>query len=235
MAPTRESADGQAIQAAPKRRDARANLARIMAAAARVYAVEGLTATLADVAKEAGVGVGTVYRTFPSKDDLIHDVYAPHLEEIEERAAEASRAEDPWSGVVGFLELSIPELARDRGFRELLSGAYTASLGWSRPKAPHRLRELVASSHQRSSAHLAVLVRRAQERGQLRADFDTTDLLVLAMSVQTAVGFGGPGRPGLYRRAIGIILDGLCVARDRPSPLPASGLAEVGALGTTAS
>jgi AcrR family transcriptional regulator len=65
------------------RRDAQANLDRVLAAAAEVFAAQGLDATLADVARHAGVGVGTVYRRFANKDDLIHDVYADRVHATE--------------------------------------------------------------------------------------------------------------------------------------------------------
>jgi AcrR family transcriptional regulator len=221
MASTRTP--GTAARPGPRRRDAQENLARILAAAADVFAKRGFTATLADVAKAAGVGVATVYRTFPTKDDLIHDVYRPHFEEAERRARAASEAADPWAGIAGFLE-SVTALAPDRGFRELLSGTYSETLGWSRPRTPHRLAKLVEDSHNRTGAHLERLVEQARDRGVVRADLVAGDLLLLSMAVQTAVDFGGPRHPRLYRRMIGFLMDSLQPARDAPTPLPVPGL-----------
>jgi AcrR family transcriptional regulator len=221
MAPTQTP---DADRPGPRRRDAQANLARIVAAAADVFARHGVTATLADVAKEAGVGVATVYRTFPTKDDLIHEVYEPYFERSEQQARAASEAADPWEAIAGFLEKSVTTLARDRGFRELLSGSYSETLGWSRPRTPHRLAKLVEDSHNRTGAYLERLVARARDEGLVRDDLVAGDLLLFSMAVQTSVDFGGPRHPRLYRRMIGFIMDSLQPARDAPTGLPVPGL-----------
>jgi AcrR family transcriptional regulator len=210
--------------ARPRRRDAQANLARILSTAADVFAERGLSVTLADVAKAAGVGVGTVYRTFDTKDDLIHEVYEPLFARAEQQALDATSDPDPWTAISVFLEKAITTLAPDRGFRELLSGSYSETLGWSRPRTPHRLAKLVEDSHNRTGAHLERLVRRAREAGLVRDDLVAGDLLLLSMAVQTSVDFGGPRHPRLYRRLIGLVMDSLQPARDAPTPLPEPGL-----------
>jgi len=224
MASPRAHDPGSATRPGPRRRDAQANLARILSTAADVFAERGLTATLADVAKAAGVGVGTVYRTFTTKDDLIHEVYEPLFAQAEQQALDASSAPDPWQGISEFLERSITTLAPDRGFRELLSGSYSETLGWSRPRTPHRLAKLVEDSHNRTGAHLERLVRRAREAGLVRDDLVAGDLLLFSMAVQTSVDFGGPRHPRLYRRMIGFVMDSLQPARQAPTPLPVPGL-----------
>jgi AcrR family transcriptional regulator len=208
------------------RRDARTNLERVLAAAAEVFAAQGLGATLADVAKHAGVGVGTVYRRFANKDDLIHDVYADRIRATEQLAEQASRATDAWDGFVQFFEQSILELASDRGLRELTTGGYTESLGWARGTPPTRLTELLEQNHTTMGVHLIKLVRRGKRAGVLRKDFQASDIMVLSLSVQAAIAFGGDERPQLYRRALGFILDGLRPSRAEPTPLPAAGLTD---------
>lgn len=187
MASSRTTDSDGAARPGPRRRDAQANLARILAAATEVFAEHGLTATLADVAAAAGVGVGTVYRTFATKDDLIHEVYEPMFARAEQQALDASLDPDPWTGISVFLEKSITTLAPDRGFRELLSGSYSEKLGWSRPRAPHRLAKLVEDSHNRTGAHLERLVGRARQAGLVRDDLVSGDLLLFSMAVQTSV------------------------------------------------
>jgi AcrR family transcriptional regulator len=199
----------------PRRRDAQANLARVLAAATEVFAQRGCSVTLADVAKAAGVGVATVYRTFETKDDLIYAVYEPKIAEAREQAKAASDDPDPWQGVVAHLERSVPTLAADKGFRELLSGSYSETLGWSRPRTPHRLAKLVEDSHNQTGARTA---------GVVRDDLVAGDLLLLSMAVQTAVEFGSPTHPLLYKRMIGFLLDGIRPSRDAPTPLPEPGL-----------
>jgi TetR/AcrR family tetracycline transcriptional repressor len=179
---------------------------RILDAAAEVFATQGLSATLADVAKQADVGVATVYRWFASKDDLLRAVFAPRLAEAEQLARIAATAPDPWTGIAAFLERTAVEIATDRGWRELLAGTGAEILGRT------GLADLVEAAQRRIDEHLAVLVRRAQEAGQLRADFEPSDLMPLALSVQAA--------GDLRQRAVGFLLDGLRVARDCPSALP---------------
>jgi AcrR family transcriptional regulator len=208
------------------RRDARTNLERVLAAAAEVFAAQGLGATLADVAKHAGVGVGTVYRRFANKDDLIYDVYADRIRASEKLAEQASLATDVWDGFVQFFEQSILELATDRGLRELTTGGYTESLGWARGTPPTRLAELLEQNHKTMGVHLIKLVRRAKRAGVLRKDFQASDMMVLSLAVQAAIAFGGEDRPQLYRRALGFILDGLRPSRTEPTPLPATGLTD---------
>lgn len=208
------------------RRDAQTNLERVLAAAAEVFATQGLGATQADVARHAGVGVGTVYRRFANKDDLIYEVYATPMRAGEELARSASTAPDLWDGFVRFFELSIQMLANDRGLRELTTGGFTASLGWSRGTPPHRLAALVHENHENMGTHLNKLVRRAKKAGVLRADFHATDMMVLSLGVQAAIALGGAERPDLYRRALGYILDGLRPARTGVTDLPARPLSD---------
>jgi TetR/AcrR family tetracycline transcriptional repressor len=182
---------------------------RILDAAAEVFATQGLSATLADVAKQADVGVPTVYRWFASKDELVHGVYAARVTEAEELARLAAVAAEPWTGVAAFLERMAVDIAADKGWHELLTGSYTEILGCARTG----LVDLVDAAQRRIAEHVAVLVRRAKEAGQLRADFEPSDLMALALSVQAA--------GDLRQRAVGFLLDGLRVARDRPSALPA--------------
>lgn len=210
----------------PLRRDARTNLERVLTAAAEVFAAQGLGATLADVAKHAGVGVGTVYRRFANKDDLIHDVYADRVHATEKLAERASLATDVWDGFVQFFEQSILELATDRGLRELTTGGYTESLGWARGTPPTRLAELLERNHETMGVHLIKLVRRAKRAGVLRKDFQASDMMVLSLAVQAAMAFGGEERPQLHRRALGFILDGLRPSRTEPTALPSAGLAD---------
>jgi len=200
---------------------------RILAAAGEVFAAHGLTATLADVAARAGVGVATLYRRFANKDELIVELFTERFAEWERLAREAADAEDPWDGFVGYFEASTEALVRDRGFRELVLGAYTASAGWSRGSGPERLNELFAASERSMKASHTRLVRRAQAAGELRADIEPSDMLVLTMSVQATLNLSAAAhRPDIYRRVLGIVLDGLRPARSEPTALPVAPLGD---------
>src|SRR5581483_10120670 len=81
------------------RADARRNREAVIAAAKRLFADQGLDAQMPDVAKAAKVGVGTVYRHFPTKEDLIAALAADRFERLAEKAREGIRADDPWEGL----------------------------------------------------------------------------------------------------------------------------------------
>jgi AcrR family transcriptional regulator len=211
---------------APRRRDARENYERILRVAADVFAEHGLGATLADIARKADVGIGTMYRCFPNKDDLILELFAQRFAEVEREALEASQAKDPWDGFVRHFEASTRALAADRGFREFVMGGYTESLGWARGSAPDRIIALVQRTEAAVRGHMTNLVRRAKKAGALRTDVQPSDMLVLTIAIQSTVEFGGAEHPDLHRRIIGIMLDGLRVSRSAPSPLPVDALTD---------
>jgi AcrR family transcriptional regulator len=93
----------QAGTARPLRRDAERNRQRILKAAAEVFAERGLEVSLDEVARHAGVGVGTVYRRFPTKDDLIEALFMDRIDEVATLAEQAAQDPDPWAGLVSFM------------------------------------------------------------------------------------------------------------------------------------
>src|SRR3954462_15517268 len=105
----------------PLRKDAELNRQRLLAAATEVFAQRGLDATLNDVAHHAGGGVGTAYRRFTNKEDLIEAIWRQQVAELEAILHEALATPDPWDGLVLYLEHSLAVQARDRGMAQLLS------------------------------------------------------------------------------------------------------------------
>jgi AcrR family transcriptional regulator len=200
---------------------------RIVDAAGEVFAEQGLGATLADVARRAGVGVATVYRRFANKDELILALFADRFAYWEQQARRAAESEDAWAGFVHYFEESTEALVRDRGFRELVTGAYTATAGWSRGTGPDRLYALFAQTEAAMREHHVRLVRRAQDAGVLRRDIAPSDMLVLTMAVQATVSLAATARrPDIYRRILGVVLDGLRPSRRGPTPLPVEALTD---------
>src|SRR5215467_385638 len=102
----------------PLRKDAERNRKRILHAAAEVFSERGLDATLDDVARRAGVGVGTVYRRFPDKQALVAELFTSRMDELAAAAEQACQARDPWEGLVSFLEYAAETMSGDLGLRQ---------------------------------------------------------------------------------------------------------------------
>ena len=102
------------------RADARRNREAVIAAAKKLFADQGLDAQMPDVAKAAKVGVGTVYRHFPTKEDLIAALAGERFERLAEKAVERLEAEDAWEGFCDFIRFSAQLQADDRGLCEVM-------------------------------------------------------------------------------------------------------------------
>lgn len=201
------------------RSDALANRKRVIEVASHVFSTQGLSATLADVAAAAGVGVGTLYRGFENKDELIYVVYEPQIRDAEQKASEVAEYEDAWWGLVRFIEISADVLARDLGLRQFILGLHNDGLGWSRTPPSRKLFELLEQTNARVLEQLTGLIDRAKRAGQLRQDFEASDILLASAAIQSAVDFGGTSHPLLYRRLIGMLTDGLRTSRSTSTPL----------------
>ncbi len=195
------------------RADAQRNLQLILAAARTVFARRGLDATLDDVAREAGLGVGTVYRRFRDKGELAEALFEESLAELVADADDALRCEDPWEGFVTFVGRFLERQACDCGLRDLLS---SSAFG------PERV-EVLKERLQPVADHL---VERAKAAGALRADFDSRDLPAITVMLGALADFSCGVRPQLWRRYLAMLLEGL---RARPhehehEPIEASAL-----------
>ncbi|HWU06178.1 MAG TPA: helix-turn-helix domain-containing protein [Streptomyces sp.] len=191
----------------PLRADAERNRQRLIAAARQVFADRGLEVTLDDIARHAGVGVGTAYRRFADREALIEAVFDSEVQRIVTLAERALGHEDAWSGLVEFLTASGRDFAEDRGLREvLLHGTH----GESR----------IAASRNRLTPAVGALIARAQREGSLRDDFEATDLPLIQLMIGAAAHQTRTVTPGIWQRYLTLILDGLRAERDAPSPLP---------------
>jgi AcrR family transcriptional regulator len=198
-----------AIVQRPLRADAARNRARLLAAAKAVFAERGLDATMDEVARRAGVGVGTAYRRFRNRDDLIAALFEERLQEFMAALDDALADTDAWRGLSGFLERSMEMQAEDRGFKELLLQSVDGRERISRFRA--HIRPLVTE-----------LVRRAHDAGELRADVVADDVLLVSLMTGAVVDFTFAVDPQLWRRALGLLLDGL--RAEGASPLPVAPL-----------
>jgi AcrR family transcriptional regulator len=193
---------------APKsmRADARRNREAVLAAAKKLFAEEGLDAQIPDVAKAAKVGVGTVYRHFPTKDDLIAALAAEHFERLAQRAREDLEMADAWEGIADFIRYATQIQADDRGLCEVTG---------SRPDLMDiaaRATELPELSDR--------LVKRAQRAGKLRRDLAWEDIPMIACGLgRSTYATLGPA-VGRWPRLVEIVLDGLRAPGSRKLPPP---------------
>ena len=197
----------------PLRKDAERNRQRILVAARELFAERGLEVTMDDIAHHAGVGVGTVYRRFPDRELLIDALFEDTLERMVALAREACKIEDPWEGFVYFLERALEMQTSNRGLKALL---FSTAHG----------RERVAEARARITPVASQLLRRAQESGDVRPDITDTDMPLVSLSLGTTNDFAGHVEPEIWRRHLGIVLDGLRTRRDAPSKLPVEPMAE---------
>jgi AcrR family transcriptional regulator len=176
----------------PKRADARRNYEKLLTAAGDAFAQDGTAASLEDIARRAGVGIGTLYRHFPTRQDLLEAVYIDEVEEMSRRAADLADLE-PWEALVTWLRQFVRYAATKRALAD----------------------EMMATIDQEAQVFVAcraaitaagdMLLRRAQEAGVVRPDTNFTDVgrMVAGIAgIRTA-------DPGQIERILDVALDGL--------------------------
>jgi AcrR family transcriptional regulator len=191
----------------PLRRDAERNRQRILAAAAEVFSERGLDATLDEVARAAGVGVGTVYRRFPDKESLVQELFRDRIDGLVTVADQASAAADPWQGLVSYLEFAVSAMAADLGLRQMMT---FATYG----------RDQVCYARERMRPVISRLVERAQASGDLRQDIEPTDVKLIAFMLASVAEYAATVRPDIWRRYLALLLDGLRPSRETVTELP---------------
>jgi AcrR family transcriptional regulator len=178
-----------------QRADARRNREAVIAAARELFADEGLDAQMPDVARAANVGVGTVYRHFPTKDDLIAALVADRFERLAQKAREAAEAADAWEALCDFIRFSAQIQADDRGLCEVMG---------SRPDV------MDAAARAAGLPELAErLVKRAQRSGELRRDLAWEDIPMIACGLGRIIHAEAGPATGRWPRLVEIVLDGL--------------------------
>lgn len=179
------------------RADAARNRAALLRAAREVFATKGLDAPLDEIARSAGVGNATLYRRFPTREDLVEAVFAERMAEYADVAEKALAEPDPWEGFRGYLETVLAMQAEDRGMADLLV-IITDRAG----DRIERLRE-------RAFACGLELIERARDAGVLRDDFRHQDVPLLLMANAGVVSRTGDAVPDAWRRVAAIMIDGL--------------------------
>ncbi|GIH78225.1 TetR/AcrR family transcriptional regulator [Planobispora longispora] len=190
------------------RKDAARNRALLLEAAEDLYATVGLSVTLKDVARHAGVGVGTVYRHFPTKDDLLDALFADRLASATDSARKAAADPDGWRGLVRYLEDSMNMQVGNCGLRGLV--VCTA------PSSP-----LAVRSREEIAPLVQQMVAKAHQQGTLRPDFEAADVYYIQIALAAIIEATYHTDPYLYRHHLKLFIEGMRAGGHR-EPLPDS-------------
>jgi AcrR family transcriptional regulator len=191
----------------PLRRDARERRDRLVAAAQSEFAAHGVDASLEKIARDAGVSIGTLYRHFPTRLDLLMAAFEPRLEEFVEGATKALEMVDPWEAFVGYLENLFAVQAGDRGFNDFLSRRFPGNADT----------ELI---HDRMCRQIGEALTRAQEAGVARVDITQADIVNLIWSNGRIIDATSATAPTAWRRQLHLMLDAYRAERAHPIPEP---------------
>lgn len=200
--PSAPDCDGPRLRA-----DAASNRARILDAARTVFGRDGVNAPLTTVAREAGVGIATLYRRFPDRDALVAEAFAEALARYRAVAADAVAVDDPWRSFTA-LVAGIGEIEADnRGFTHVIQSATPAL----RP---------TDAEHAEGYGRVVHVVERAQAAGVLRPDLSPEDLPVISFAIAGILEATRDDAPDAWRRHVALVLDGCRASSSTPLPPP---------------
>jgi AcrR family transcriptional regulator len=180
----------------PMRADARRNRAKVLEVADRVFTERGTGVSTEEIAREAGVGIGTVFRHFPTKEALLEAVFVGRFARTTEMARGLADAEDPGAALSGFVTAAVHESATKNAFVAALEEAGVSIAALTSPVRG----ELRAA--------LQVLLERAQRAGAVRDDIGAPELEALMVGAARAAEYTA-GNPEVRDRALAVTLDGL--------------------------
>ncbi|MFI6366166.1 TetR/AcrR family transcriptional regulator [Nocardia sp. NPDC050630] len=178
-----------------KRADAVRNRQRILTAAEQLLAERGMEMTLDAVAGAAGIGVGTVYRQFSNKRELINELFEGYLRQIIDSAQAATRDPDPWRGLTRFVEATCEIIAGNRGFATAMSELQNEAILFE----VHR-GELMLP--------IAVLLDRAKKAGVVEQSMEPVDVLAIIGMIHLVAAITEPVAPENWRRYLAVQLNG---------------------------
>jgi AcrR family transcriptional regulator len=198
----RPSAGGGRLRA-----DAERNRGRVLDAARAVFAEQGLAASTNEIARRAGVGVATLFRRFPTRDDLVGAVFADKMSAYTAAIEDALADPDPWHGFCGYIERVCRMQADDRAFADVLTMTFPTAKG-------------LEAERNRSAHALAELLERAKATGRLRADFAHQDVPLILMANAGVVTATRQTAPDAWRRLVGYLIQAFAAEAARPLPPP---------------
>jgi AcrR family transcriptional regulator len=191
----------------PLRRDAQERRGNLIAAAQREFAAHGVDASLEKIARDAGVAIGTLYRHFPTRLDLLMAAFRPRLQEFLDGAAKALEMDDPWDGFVCYLENLFAVQAGDRGFNDFLSRRFPGNAETER-------------IHDVMCQQIEDVLTRAQEAGDARPDITQADIVNLIWSNGRIIDATSATAPNAWRRYLYLMLDAYRAERAHSIPEP---------------
>ena len=184
--------DALTTAAKPLRADARRNRERIVKAARAVFAQYGRDAQMDDVARKAKLGVGTLYRHFPTKEALLQALAQDKFDRLQRIACECLEQDDPWAAFAGFVERAADQMAADRALHQAVQQADA--------------REAAERAGMRES--LGALIARGQAAGVIRADLTVDDIPLFMCGLGSAINLAD-GDDARWRRYLELSLAGL--------------------------
>jgi AcrR family transcriptional regulator len=183
------------IETRPLRADARRNREAILKAARKVFSDRGQDAQMDDIARRAKVGVGTVYRHFPTKEALLEELVRDSFRELAVMWLEAIEQPDPWQTFVDLMWRAAELHAGDRAFTEVIAEA--------------KLKVAQDAAHETGlNESLMSLIRRSQAVGAMREDLELDDMQALFCGLGAVVA-RDPGDGRMWRRYLTLMIDGL--------------------------
>ncbi|MDQ4109747.1 MAG: TetR/AcrR family transcriptional regulator [Actinomycetota bacterium] len=189
------------------RADAERNRERVVDAARELFAEQGLDASTNEVARRAGVGVATLFRRFPTRDDLVGAVFADRMAAYVAATDEALADPDPWRGFCGYIERVCRMQANDRGFADVLTLTFPTA-------------KALEDDRNRAAEALGVLLDRAKASGRLRKDFAHQDVPLILMANAGVVTATRNAAPDAWKRLVGYLIQAFAAEAAHPLPEP---------------
>ncbi|MFB2600135.1 TetR/AcrR family transcriptional regulator [Herbiconiux sp. P17] len=191
----------------PWRRDAQERHDRLIVAARREFAARGVDASLERIARDADVAIGTLYRHFPTRLDLLLAALEPRVREFLDGSEKALEIDDPWEAFVSYLENLFRVQAGDRGFNDFLSRRFPGSAETER-------------IHDEMCRQIDDVLTRAQEAGKARPDITLADIVNLIWSNGRMMDATSITAPNAWRRQLFLMLDAYRADGAHPIPEP---------------
>ena len=204
-----ESEDGDDVAAGRRglRADAERNRERVIVAARTVFAEHGLDASTNEIARRAGVGVATLFRRFPTRDDLVAATFAEKMDAYASAIDEAMADPDPWHGFCAYIEHVCQMQAEDRGFADVLTMTFPTAKAFEKDR-------------DRSAHALTELLNKAKAAGRLRNDFAHQDVPLILMANAGVITGTRDAAPDAWRRFVGYLIQGFAAEAAQPLPDP---------------